>query len=72
VQRESFPEGERSDRGASRRDATSDELPITLSQANFTAEVLDSNGSVLVDYWAAWCGPCRVLGPVIHELDRAA
>lgn len=44
--------------------------PITLSQANFEAEVLQSDLPVLVDYWAAWCGPCRVLGPVIDEIAR--
>jgi thioredoxin 1 len=44
--------------------------PITLTKANFEAEVLDSDVPVLVDYWAAWCGPCRVLGPVVDEIAR--
>ncbi len=44
--------------------------PITLTQGNFKAEVLDSDVPVLVDYWAAWCGPCRVLGPVVDEIAR--
>lgn len=43
---------------------------ITLSEGNFEQEVLDSDVPVLVDYWAAWCGPCRVLSPVIEELAQ--
>jgi thioredoxin 1 len=42
--------------------------PITITQANFEEEVLRSDVPVLVDYWAAWCGPCRVLGPIIEEI----
>jgi thioredoxin 1 len=44
--------------------------PITLTQRNFHREVLESDVPVLVDYWAAWCGPCRVIAPVIEELAR--
>jgi thioredoxin 1 len=44
--------------------------PITLTQGNFKQEVLDSDLPVLVDYWAAWCGPCRVLSPIIEEIRR--
>ncbi len=43
---------------------------ITLTQGNFKQEVLESEVPVLVDYWAAWCGPCRVLGPVVDEIAR--
>lgn len=43
---------------------------ITLTEGNFTDEVLRSDLPVLVDYWAAWCGPCRVLGPIVEELAR--
>jgi thioredoxin 1 len=39
-----------------------------FTDANFQSEVLDSQQPVLVDFWAAWCGPCRFVGPTIDEL----
>jgi thioredoxin 1 len=44
---------------------------ITLTQANFDEQVLSSEVPVIVDYWAPWCGPCRMLGPVIEQIADA-
>jgi thioredoxin 1 len=45
-------------------------MAANLTDANFKEEVLESNIPVLIDFWAEWCGPCRVLIPVIEELSK--
>ena len=45
---------------------------ITINSDNFNQEVLDSGKTVLIDFWASWCGPCRMLSPVVDEIAEEA
>lgn len=43
---------------------------VTITDSNFDQEVLKSDLPVLVDFWAPWCGPCKIIGPVVEELAK--
>ncbi len=45
-------------------------MDININDNNFEQEVLKSTGIILVDFWAPWCGPCQMMGPIIEEVAK--
>ena len=45
-------------------------MALEITDATFEEQVLKSDKPVLVDFWAAWCGPCRMVGPIIDEISK--
>ena len=41
---------------------------LKITKENFQTEVLEATGTVLVDFWASWCGPCKMIGPIIDQI----
>ncbi len=45
-------------------------MALELTDANFKEEIMDYNGVSVVDFWAVWCGPCKMIGPIIQEIGE--
>ncbi|MBL3284861.1 Thioredoxin [Rickettsiales endosymbiont of Paramecium tredecaurelia] len=45
-------------------------MVLSVTDSNFQQEVLDSEALVLVDFWAEWCGPCKMFGPILEEVSN--
>jgi thioredoxin 1 len=43
-------------------------MALELTDANFEEQVINSDKPVIVDFWAVWCGPCRIVGPIVQEI----
>ncbi|MEX2596662.1 MAG: thioredoxin [Salibacteraceae bacterium] len=45
-------------------------MALELTDSNFEVEALNSDKPVMVDFWAEWCGPCRMVGPIVEEVSK--